>query len=70
MIKPNYMDGDERRNTKETRDSLPSNSKLSEPIWLRHTGLQIDTINERLLDYNAYIICVGAPILYLILCLV
>jgi len=63
------MESDERRNKKETRDSLPCNSNLSEPIWVRYSRLQIDTINEGLLGYNAYTICIGGPILYIIFCL-
>lgn len=61
------MDSHERRNKKKTWDDLSNHSKLPKPIWLRPFGLQIDTVNRRLLDYNAYIICIGGPILYLIL---
>jgi hypothetical protein len=61
------MDIYERRTKKENRNLLPSNSDIPKSIWLRPFGLQIDTINRQLLDYNAYIICVGSPILYLIL---
>ena len=61
------MEGDERNYKKKTRNTLSSNSELPKPIRLRPFGLQIDTINRKLLDYNAYIICVGGPILYLIL---
>lgn len=61
------MEGDERNNKKKTRNSVSSNSKLPEPIWVRPFSLQIDTVNKKLLDYNAYIICICAPILYIIL---
>ena len=63
------MESDERRNKKEDRNPLPCDSNLSEPIWVRHSRLQIDTINEGLLGYNAYTLCIGGPILYLIFCL-
>lgn len=59
-------DGDKQE---ETRNNMSSDSEFSESFWIRFTGLQIDTINQRLLDYNAYTICVGCPILYIILCL-
>ena len=61
------MEGHGRKDKKKPRDSMSSDSKLPEPIWLRPFGLQTDTINRGLLDYNAYIICFCGPILYLIL---
>lgn len=61
------MDSDERRNEKKNWNTLSSDSEFSKPVWLRPIGLQIDTINEKLLDYNAYIICICGPILYFIL---
>lgn len=61
------MDSDERRNEKKNRYALLGNSKLLKSVWIRPFGLQIDTINEKLLDYNAYIICFCGPFLYFIL---
>jgi hypothetical protein len=61
------MDSDERGDTKKNRNSMSGDSEFSEPIWVRPFGVQIDTINQGLLDYNAYIICVCGPILYIIL---
>lgn len=60
------MEGDERRNKKENRYHLSCDSDIPKPVWLRYFGLPIDTINEGLLGYNAYTLCVGGPILYFI----
>lgn len=67
VYKIKNMESDERGNTKKTRNTVSYNGDISKPIWVRPSCLQIDTINERLLDYNAYIICCCGPILYLIL---
>lgn len=67
VFKQQPMESDEGSKQKKTRDSMSSDSKLSKPIRVRPSSLQIDTINERLLDYNAYIVCCCGPILYFIL---
>ncbi len=56
-------EGDKR---KEIRDTLSSDSDLSKPIWVRHSSLQVKPINQRLLEYNAYYVCICTPILWLI----
>lgn len=66
MIKKTNMDCGESSRQESTGDSLPSNSDIPKPSWVRHIGLQTDNINQRLLDYNAYIICVCSPILWFI----
>jgi hypothetical protein len=63
------MDGEEQSDKKSDGDSLSNDFDFSEPIWVRYSRLQIDTINEGLLGYNAYTICIGGPILYIIFCL-
>jgi len=60
------MENDEGDTKKTTGNNLPSNCDISKPIWVRYPCLQIDAINRRLLDYNAYIVCGCGPILYLI----
>lgn len=64
------MDSHERSIKKKTRNNEFGGGKFFESIWLRYFGLQDDAINRGLLDYNAYIICVCGPILYLILSII
>ena len=60
------MEGDERNKKKKLGNNVSNSSNLSKSLWVRYLGIQADTINDGLLDYNAYTICVCAPILYLI----
>jgi hypothetical protein len=48
-------------------DSLPSYSDLPKPIWVRYFGVQTDTINERLLEHNVFVVCFCGPIIWAIL---
>ena len=59
VIKKTSMDSDEVDRQKSTRDSLSSDCNFSKPIWVRHFGVQTDTINKRLLDYNVHSIWIG-----------
>jgi len=61
------MDSDICDKQEDAGDSLPSNSNLSQSFWVRHFGLQTDTINQRLLEYNVRVICFCGPILWLLL---
>ena len=61
------MDSGERFKQENVGDSLPQHSDIPKPIWVRHFGLQTDTINAQLLAYNVRIICIGTPILWLVL---
>lgn len=60
------MDSDEGNKQKENRYFLSSDSDFSKPIWLRYPSIQVESINKRLLDYNAYYVCICAPILWII----
>lgn len=62
------MDGDSKSDKQESlRDSLPNDSDIPEPTRFRHTGLQTDRINEKLLAYNVRALWVCVPIVYIIL---
>lgn len=56
----------ERDTKKEDRNNLSSDSNIPKPFWVRYSGLQDYSINQGLLDYNAYIVFVGTPILWII----
>jgi hypothetical protein len=63
------MDGDSSSDKQESlRDSLPNDSDIPEPFRFRHTGLQTDRINEKVLVYNVRALCFCVPIVYFILC--
>ena len=66
--KKNKMDSDEVDRQKSTRDSLSSDCDFSKPIWVRHSGVQADTINKRLLEYNVHSIWIGCCIFLVVLC--
>jgi hypothetical protein len=66
--KKNMMDSDEDYRQKSTRDSLSSDCDFSKPVWVRHTGVQTDTINKRLLEYNVHSIWIGCCIFLVVLC--
>ena len=61
------MDSDSSFKQEVVGDSLPHDSDLPKPIWVRHLGVQTDTINARLLAYNVRLVCFGGPLLWLIL---
>jgi hypothetical protein len=54
------MDSDCYRKKKENGDSQLDDSDLSKPFWVRHFGVQNDSIDKRLLEYNVHSIWVGA----------
>lgn len=61
------MDSDSKGDKQESLgDSLPNDSDIPEPLGFRHTGLQTDRINERLLAYNVRSLCMCVPIVYII----
>ena len=62
------MDSEENSNEKSDRDSMSDDSDFSKPIWVRHFSLQTDTVNKRLLEYNARSLWVGIPIILIVLC--
>ena len=70
MVKKTNMGNDEGSKQESTGDSLSSTSDIPKPIWVRHIGIQTDNINQRLLDYNARIICFCGPILWFILSII
>ena len=61
------MDSDSHRNEKENGNSQLDDSDLSKPIWVRHFGLQNDSINKRLLEYNVRSLWIGVPIVIFVL---
>jgi hypothetical protein len=61
------MDSGDCIKQEDVGDSLPNDCDLPKPFWVRHFGLQTDTINQRLLAYNVRVICLGGPILWLVL---
>jgi hypothetical protein len=61
------MDGDSYRNEKENGNNQLDDSDLSKPIWVRRFGLQNDSINKRLLEYNVRSLWIGVPIVIFVL---
>ena len=60
------MEGENCDNKKNDRNTLSSNRDIPEPTRFRHTGLQTDRINEKLLAYNVRALWVCVPIVYII----
>lgn len=63
------MEGDSYRNEKENGDSQLDDGDLSKPFWVRLFGIQTDSIDQRLLEYNVRSIWVGAVSVILVLLL-
>lgn len=61
------MDGGECIKQEDSGDSLPSDRDLPKPLGVRYFGVQIDTINKRLLEYNVRTVCICGPILWFVL---
>jgi hypothetical protein len=61
------MDGDSYRHEKENGDNQLDDSDLSKPFWVRYFGLQTDTIDQRLLEYNVRSLWIGLPIVIFVL---
>jgi hypothetical protein len=68
--KSTQMDSGECDKQEDAGDSLPSDSNIPKPFWVRHIGLQTDTINQRLLAYNVRVVCFCGPILWFLLYLI
>ena len=66
VTKKNNMDSDEGSKQKSTGDSLSGDSDFSKPSWVRHLGVQTDTINKRLLDYNVYSLWIGICVVLIV----
>jgi hypothetical protein len=61
------MGNSDSDNKEEDSDSLFSHRHFSKPVWVRYFGVQADTINQRLLEYNVRSIWVGVPIVIFVL---
>lgn len=61
------MDSGESIKQEDDGDHMFSSKQLPKPFWVRHFGLQTDTINERLLAYNVRLVCFGGPIFWFLL---
>lgn len=61
------MDGGESIKQEDSGDSLPSDRDLPKPFWVRYFGVQTNTINQRLLEYNVRALCICGPILWFVL---
>jgi hypothetical protein len=61
------MDSERNSNEKSDGDSLPNDSDFSKPVWVRYFGLQTESVNQRLLEYNVRAIFVSIPIILFVL---
>jgi hypothetical protein len=61
------MDSERNSNEKSDGDSLPNDSDFSKPVWVRYFGIQTDSVNQRLLEYNVRAIFVSIPIILFVL---
>ena len=61
------MDSERNSNEESDGDSLPNDSDFPKPVWVRHFGLQTDSVNQRLLEYNVRAIFISIPIILLVL---
>jgi hypothetical protein len=67
VTKIKQMDGGECTKQEDAGDSLPSDRNVPKPFWVRHFGLQTDSINQRLLEYNVRAIFISIPIVLFVL---
>jgi len=61
------MDSERRSNEKSDGDSMSNDSDFSKPVWVRYFGLQTDSVNQRLLEYNVRAVFLGVPIILFVL---
>ena len=61
------MDSERNGDKKSTGDNQSNDSDFSKPVWVRYFGVQADTINQRLLEYNVRSVWVGVPIVIFVL---
>jgi hypothetical protein len=66
VTKKNNMESDEGSKQKSIGNSLSGDSDFSKPIWVRHFGVQTDTINKRLLDYNVRSLWIGICVILIV----
>ena len=63
----NKEDYDSTNKEKSNGYYFSSNRYFSKPVWVRYFGLQTDSVNERLLEYNVRAILVSVPIVLFVL---
>lgn len=61
------MDSERHSNEKSDGDSMSNDSDFSKPVWVRYFGLQTDSVNQRLLEYNVRAVFLGVPIILFVL---
>ncbi len=61
------MDNSDSDKQKDSRYCMFRSGHLPKPIWVRYFGVQTDTINERLLEHNVFVVCFCGPIIWAIL---
>ena len=66
VTKIKQMDGGECIKQEDAGDSLPSDRNVPKPFWVRHFGLQTDSINQRLLEYNVRFVWICGLIFWVV----
>lgn len=67
MIQLINKDNDEPYEQEKHSDPVTSNGDISKSTRIRHSSRRSDVFNRIILEYNAYILCIVFPILYIIL---
>lgn len=61
------MDCGECNKQEDTGDSLSSDIEFPKPFWVRYFGLQTESFNKRLLEYNVRFVWLCGTIIWVIL---
>jgi len=67
VTKIKQMDGGECTKQEDAGDSLFGFGHLSKPFWVRHFGLQTDSINQRLLEHNVRFVWICGLVFWLVI---
>ena len=60
------MDGEGDSKQKSIGHDMSDDCDFSKPIGVRHIGLQVDAINQRLLEYNVRSLWISIPIIIIV----
>lgn len=62
------MDSESNSDKKSDSNSVSDDRDVPEPLWFRYTGVQVNSMDKRLLEYNVRSLWIGIGIIFIVLC--
>ena len=62
------MDSESDSDKKNDSDTMSGDRDVPEPLWIRHTSIQANSIDKRLLEYNVRSLWVGLGVILIVFC--